>query len=44
LSKWIEDKGYTVIGAPIEVYSKKPEVVNGVIILYAKVMIPVKKN
>ena len=44
LSKWIKEKGYVVSGSPIEVYSKKPEVVNGVTILYAKVMIPVKKR
>lgn len=44
LSEWIKDKGYVATGTPIEVYSKKPEIVNGVTILFAKVMIPVKKS
>jgi AraC family transcriptional regulator len=44
LSEWIERKGYQISGPPIEVYSKKPEVVSGVTILYAKVMMPVKKK
>jgi AraC family transcriptional regulator len=44
LAKWNEDHGYVGTGPPIEVYSKRPEVVNGVTILYAKVMFPVKKK
>jgi effector-binding domain-containing protein len=44
LTEWIEKKGYRILGPPIEVYSKKPEVVGGVTILYAKVMMPVKKK
>jgi len=44
MGAWIEEKGYKPSGAPIEVYSKKPEVVKGVTILYAKIMIPVKKK
>lgn len=44
LAKWNEENGYVCTGPPIEVYSKKPEVVNGVTILYAKVMFPVKKK
>ena len=44
LFEWIEKKGLKVSGPPMEVYSKKPEVVNGVTILYAKVMMPVAKK
>jgi len=44
LAKWNEEHGYVCTGPPIEVYSKKPEVVNGVTILYAKVMFPVKSK
>jgi len=44
LGEWIDKKGYACSGSPMEIYSKKPEVVDGVTILYAKVMIPVKKK
>jgi AraC family transcriptional regulator len=43
LMEWIVKKGYTVSGPSIEVYTKKPEVVDGITILYAKIMMPVKK-
>jgi len=44
LAEWMGKKGYKVSGPPIEVYSKKPEVVGGVTVLYAKVMMPVTKK
>ncbi|MFH0849002.1 MAG: GyrI-like domain-containing protein [archaeon] len=44
LSDWIKRNEYKISGPPIEVYSKKPEVVDGVTVLYAKVMMPVKKK
>jgi len=44
LADWIGKKGYKVSGPPIEVYSKKPKVVGDVTILYAKVMMPVRKK
>jgi effector-binding domain-containing protein len=44
LIEWIDKKGYKISGPTIEVYSKKPEVVGGVTVLYAKVMMPVKKK
>ena len=44
LNEWKASKGYVCAGPPIEAYTKKPEVVNGVTILYAKVMMPVKKK
>lgn len=44
LGDWIREKGYNVIGPSIEVYSKMPEVVDGVTILYAKIMMPVGQD
>lgn len=43
LSEWIEEHGYEVAGPCIEVYSKKPETVDGKEVIYAKVMAPVKR-
>jgi effector-binding domain-containing protein len=43
LSDWIGKRGCKISGPPIEIYSKKPEVIGSVTILYAKVMMPVKK-
>ncbi len=44
LTGWIVEKGYEIAGPPIEIYSKKPEVVGGETIIYAKVMMPIKKK
>jgi AraC family transcriptional regulator len=44
LTDWIEKKDLEVSGPPMEIYSKKPEVVGGETILYAKIMMPVKKK
>jgi len=44
LTGWISENGYEMSGPPMEIYSKKPKVKDGVTILYAKVMIPVKKK
>ncbi len=45
LAKWIVENGYSMFGPPIEIYSKKPEMKDGQMILYAKIMFPVvKKN
>ena len=44
LAEWIEKKGYRRSGPPIEIYSKKPKIVNGVAILTAKVMMPIGKR
>jgi effector-binding domain-containing protein len=44
LNDFIAEKGYEISGPPMEVYSKKPEVVKGVTIIYAKIMMPVKKK
>jgi len=42
--EFVGKKGYEVSGPPMEIYSKKPEVVGGETILFAKVMMPVKKK
>lgn len=43
LNEWKAEKGYDCVGPSMEIYTKKPEVVGGVTILYAKVLMPVKK-
>ena len=43
LFAWIREKGLTLSGPPMEVYSKKPEMVKGEMVIYAKIMMPVKK-
>ena len=42
LFDWIGEKKHRMVGPSIEVYSKMPEVVDGVPILYAKIMMPVE--
>jgi DNA gyrase inhibitor GyrI len=42
LAEFIAEKGLRSAGPPIEVYSKKPEAVDGKVILYAKIMMPVE--
>ena len=42
LEEWIAGKEYQVCGPCIEVYSKKPEMIDGVLILYSKIMMPVE--
>ncbi len=47
LSQWIEDNGYEWANEPVpawEEYTKKPKIVNGETILYAKVKVPIKKK
>lgn len=44
LHQWIAEKGLRAAGPPIEIYSRKPEVLRGRTILHAKVMIPVKRK
>lgn len=44
LDEFIKKKGYTIIAPAIEIYSKKPEMVAGQQIIYAKIMFPVKKK
>ncbi len=42
LMDWMTKKGYMAVGPSIEIYSKIPEVVDGIAIIYAKIMIPVQ--
>ncbi len=44
LASWIGANGYLMTGPPIEIYSKKPKMVDGQIIIYAKIMFPVIKS
>lgn len=44
LVKFVEKKGYMMFGPPMEIYSKKPEMIDGQMIIYAKIMFPVKKK
>lgn len=44
LAKFIMEKGYTVSGPPMEIYSKKPEMIDGKMTIYAKIMFPVSKG
>ena len=41
---WIEENDYELAGPCLEVYSKKPKVVNGETIIYSKVQVPIKKK
>ncbi len=43
LSAWIVANGYTVSGPPMEIYSKKPKMVDGQMVIYAKIIFPVVK-
>ena len=43
LGEWIVENGYQMHGPPIEIYSKKPEMVDGQMVLYSKIMFPVVK-
>ena len=44
LEKWIDEKGYRVSGPSIEIYSKKPEVIDGITFLYSKILMPVEEK
>ena len=44
LTEWIGKKGFELSGPSMEIYSKKPEVIEGKTILYAKIIFPVKKK
>jgi len=44
LDRFVRDKGYIITGPPMEIYAKKPEMVDGEHIIYAKIMFPVKKR
>jgi len=43
LASWIVSHGYTVSGPPIEIYSKRPQMVDGQMILYSKILFPICK-
>ena len=39
-----EENGYTWDGPPIEMYTRKPKVVDGKAVFHAKIMAPVRKK
>jgi len=44
LNAWVEEHGYEWSGPSIEVYSKKPAVVGGQTILFARIKVPVRRR
>ncbi len=42
LGRWIDENGHKVTGPSMEIYSKKPEMIDGVMILYSKILMPVE--
>jgi AraC family transcriptional regulator len=44
LTKWVTENGLEWDGPPIEIYTKKPEVVDGRTIIHAKIMAPVRRK
>lgn len=42
LLTWIAETGHKVTGPPMEIYSKRPEAVDGVMLLYSKIVVPVE--
>jgi AraC family transcriptional regulator len=42
LGEFIQAQGHRVLGPMIEIYSRTPEIIDGVIILYSKIMTPVE--
>ncbi len=44
LAEFIQVQGYKALGPIIEIYTKTPEIVNGHIIMYSKIMTPVQPS
>ncbi len=44
LNEWIAEKGYEWSGPAIEIYTRKPKLVGGETILYAKIEAPIRKK
>ncbi len=44
LSKWVSENGFEWDGPPMEIYTKKPKVVDGKTIFRAKILAPVRKK
>ena len=42
LARWIEAKGHRISGPSMEIYSKKPDVIDGITTLYCKIAMPVE--
>ncbi|HEY3419858.1 MAG TPA: GyrI-like domain-containing protein [Methanomassiliicoccales archaeon] len=44
LERWIDDQGLRGSGPCLEIFSKKPEMIDGVMILYSKILMPVESK
>lgn len=44
LGKWITDNGYEPAGPPFEIYTKKPKMVDGKMIIYSEIQFPVRRK
>ena len=44
LTRWVEENDYDWDGPPIEIYTRKPKMVEGKVVIQAKVMAPVRKK
>jgi len=44
LGKWISENGYMTAGPPLEIYTAKPKMVDGKVIIYSEIHFPVKKR
>jgi effector-binding domain-containing protein len=44
LGKWITDNGYVTAGPPLEIYTGKPKLKDGKMIIYSEIQFPVKKK
>lgn len=44
IGKWMDENGYEWAGPSLEVYSKKPKEINGEIILFSTIQVPIRKK
>lgn len=44
LCEWLDANGYEWAGPAMEIYTKKPAVINGETIIYANIQVPVRKK
>ena len=44
LQKWISDNGYELFGSPMEIYTGKPKMNDGKMIIYSEIQFPVRKK
>ena len=44
LGKWVTEQGYKMNGAPIEIWGKKPKVIDGKSIISSEIQFPIEKT